>query len=56
MHLLIVYAGKGKSSLTIIAIAVPISVAMVLFAVGVCFLVRRTSKKYNTLLEENGKQ
>uniref|UniRef100_A0A2N9IYK4 Cysteine-rich receptor-like protein kinase 10 n=1 Tax=Fagus sylvatica TaxID=28930 RepID=A0A2N9IYK4_FAGSY len=44
---------KGKSSLTIIAIAVPISVAMVLFAVGVCFLVRRTSKKYNTLLEEN---
>jgi hypothetical protein len=36
--LLIVYAGKSKSSLIIIAIAVPISVSMVLFAVGLCFL------------------
>ena len=54
--MLIVYAGKNKSSLTIIAIAVPISVSMVLFAVGLCFLCRRTGKKYNTLPEENGKQ
>uniref|UniRef100_A0A2N9FA91 Cysteine-rich receptor-like protein kinase 10 n=1 Tax=Fagus sylvatica TaxID=28930 RepID=A0A2N9FA91_FAGSY len=47
------WIGKSKSSLIIIAIAVPISVSMVLLAVGLCFLRRRTSKKYNTLLEEN---
>ncbi|GMY37006.1 cysteine-rich receptor-like protein kinase 10 [Fagus crenata] len=47
--------GKSKSSLIIIAIAVPISVSMVLLAVGLCFLRRRTSKKYNTLLEENAR-
>ncbi|KAK7826192.1 putative cysteine-rich receptor-like protein kinase 31 [Quercus suber] len=34
--------GKSNSSATIIAIAVPVSVAMVLFAIGVCFLRRTT--------------
>nr|POE58722.1 isoform 2 of cysteine-rich receptor-like protein kinase 10 [Quercus suber] len=39
---LIVFTGKSNSSATIIAIAVPVSVAMVLFAIGVCFLRRTT--------------
>ena len=55
MMWLIVFTGKSKSSTTIIAIAVPISVAFVLFAIGVCFL-RRTSKKYDKFLEPDGKK
>ncbi|KAG2684222.1 hypothetical protein I3760_10G066900 [Carya illinoinensis] len=44
--------GRKTSSLTILAIAIPIAVSMVLFFVGYCFIRRRARKKYNTLPEE----
>ncbi|KAF7840694.1 cysteine-rich receptor-like protein kinase 10 [Senna tora] len=42
---------SGISSGTIVAIVVPISVAVLLFIVGVCFLTRRTRKKYDSAPE-----
>uniref|UniRef100_A0A2N9FB76 Cysteine-rich receptor-like protein kinase n=1 Tax=Fagus sylvatica TaxID=28930 RepID=A0A2N9FB76_FAGSY len=48
---------KGKShisSLTIVAIVAPISVSVVLFLMGYCFLVRRKAKKkYGAIQEED---
>uniref|UniRef100_A0A5B7A748 non-specific serine/threonine protein kinase n=1 Tax=Davidia involucrata TaxID=16924 RepID=A0A5B7A748_DAVIN len=45
--------GKGKiSTQTIIAIVVPICVSVVLFSIGVCFLVRKARKKYDAVEEE----
>ena len=57
MNQTIAYAGKSHiSSLTIVAIVAPISVSLVLFLMGYCFLVRRKAKKkYGALQEENGK-
>jgi hypothetical protein len=56
-RMLMVNAGKSKSSLTtIIAIVVPIAGSAVIFSIGCYFLRRRTKKNYNTLLAENGKQ
>jgi hypothetical protein len=55
--MIIVNAGKSKSSLIIIiAIVVPIAGSVVLFSIGWFFLRRRTKKTYNTLFAENGKQ
>ncbi|GLT54801.1 hypothetical protein SLA2020_279680 [Shorea laevis] len=46
--------GKDKISLLIIiAIVVPISVAVVLFVMGYCFLRRRAREKYNAVREED---
>ena len=57
----IVYAGKSHiSSLTIVAIAAIvalISVYVVLFLMGYCFLVRRKAKKkYGARQEEDGNE
>jgi hypothetical protein len=55
--MIIVNAGKSKSSLIIIiAIVVPIAGSVVLFSIGCFFLRRRIKKTYNTSLAENGKQ
>ncbi|XP_059435861.1 cysteine-rich receptor-like protein kinase 10 [Corylus avellana] len=52
-----VTAPKGKdtiSALTIVAIVVPISVSIVLFVIGYCFVInRRARKKYNAIQQEN---
>lgn len=45
---------SGKSSISlIVAIVVPIVVVLVLFIVGVCFLRKRASKKYNTFVQDS---
>ncbi|KAL2324339.1 hypothetical protein Fmac_023397 [Flemingia macrophylla] len=45
---------SGKSSISIIvAIIVPIVVVVVLFIVGICFLRKRASKKYNTFVQDS---
>ncbi|KAF3451653.1 hypothetical protein FNV43_RR07749 [Rhamnella rubrinervis] len=47
---------KGKSKIstgTIVAIAVPIAVCIVLFIVGACFIVRRAKSKQNSRRQEN---
>jgi membrane protein DedA with SNARE-associated domain len=55
--MIIVNAGKSKSSLIIIiAIVVPIAGSVVLFSIGCFFLRRRIKKTHNTSLAENGKQ
>jgi putative Mn2+ efflux pump MntP len=55
--MLMVNAGKSKSSLiTIIAIVVPIAGSVVILSIGCYFLRRRTKNNYNTLQAENGKQ
>ncbi len=58
MNQTIVYAGKSHiSSLAIVAIVVPISVQVVIFLMGYCFLVRRKAKKkYGALQEEDGNE
>ncbi|XP_059438375.1 cysteine-rich receptor-like protein kinase 10 [Corylus avellana] len=52
-----VTAPKGKdtiSVLTIVAIVGPISVSIVLFVIGYCFVInRRARKKYNAIQQEN---
>ncbi|GMY37058.1 cysteine-rich receptor-like protein kinase 10 [Fagus crenata] len=55
MNQTIAYAGKSHiSSLTIVAIVAPISVSVVLFLMGYCFLVRRKAKKkYGAIQEED---
>ncbi|KAK4588159.1 hypothetical protein RGQ29_019236 [Quercus rubra] len=45
---------KKLSSITIVAIVIPIAVSVVLLFIGCCFFCRRARKKYNTLPEENG--
>ncbi|KAH7837940.1 hypothetical protein Vadar_019880 [Vaccinium darrowii] len=46
--------GKGGiSSQVIIAVVVPIGIAIMLFIAGFCFITRRAKKKYNTLREDN---
>ncbi|CAK9146801.1 unnamed protein product, partial [Ilex paraguariensis] len=46
---------SGISSLQIVAIDVPIIVAVLLFIIGFCFLVRKAKKKnYDTVMEETG--
>ncbi|CAK9146805.1 unnamed protein product, partial [Ilex paraguariensis] len=51
----VVHAGKsGISSQIIVAIVVPIVVSLMLFIIGVCFLVRKAKKKnYHTVMEES---
>ncbi|XP_042941931.1 cysteine-rich receptor-like protein kinase 10 [Carya illinoinensis] len=49
----VVAGGSKMSSLTILAIVIPIAVAVVLFLVGFCFSRRRAMKKYNMVSEEN---
>ncbi|KAL5195001.1 Cysteine-rich receptor-like protein kinase 25 [Glycine soja] len=45
---------RGKNSISIIVpIVVPIVVVIVLFIVGVCFLRKRASKKYNTFVQDS---
>ena len=44
------------STATIVTIVAPISVSMVLFIVGCCFLTRRGKKKNNIVEEESGKE
>ena len=58
MQVNIVCAGKDQiSAVIIIAIVVPISVSIVLFVIGYCFLMKRRAKeKYNAIQEENGRQ
>nr|POE70704.1 cysteine-rich receptor-like protein kinase 25 [Quercus suber] len=46
--------GKKLSSITIVAIVIPIAVSVVLLFIGCCFFCRRARKKYNTLPDENG--
>ncbi|KAL5579028.1 hypothetical protein UlMin_011470 [Ulmus minor] len=46
--------GKSKiSSLTIVAIVVPIAVSLVLFVMGYCLITRRAKKKYNVVEQPN---
>ncbi|XP_041023461.1 cysteine-rich receptor-like protein kinase 10 [Juglans microcarpa x Juglans regia] len=45
--------GSKMSSLTILAIVIPIAVAVVLLFVGFCFFRRRALKKYNMVSKEN---
>jgi preprotein translocase subunit YajC len=54
----VVYAGKDQiSAVIIIAIVVPISLLILLFVAGYCFLIsRRARKKYDAIQEENGKR
>jgi heme/copper-type cytochrome/quinol oxidase subunit 2 len=44
------------SSLTIVAIVIPIVVSVVLFFIAYCFLRRRARKKRYTVFEENGEE
>lgn len=47
--------GKSKtSSLTIVAIVVPIAVGVMLFIIGFCFLRKRAKKKNNAVDQKNG--
>ncbi|KAK7280209.1 hypothetical protein RJT34_25271 [Clitoria ternatea] len=47
-------SSSGKSNIPIIvAIVIPIVVAMALFIVGCCFLRRRASTKYNTFIQDS---
>ena len=43
------------STAMIVAIVAPVSVSVVLFVVGCCFLTRR-GKKHNVVEEESGKE
>ncbi|GLT62424.1 hypothetical protein SLA2020_350630 [Shorea laevis] len=45
--------GSKMSSLTIVAIVIPIAGSVVLFFIAYCFLRRRARKKHNTSSEEN---
>jgi hypothetical protein len=56
--LTVVYAGKDQiSKVIIIAIVVPISISILLFVAGYCFLIStRARKKYDAVQEENGKK
>lgn len=47
--------GGGISTGTIVAIVVPITVAVLLFIVGICFLSRRARKKEGSLKEGKSK-
>ncbi|XP_054776913.1 cysteine-rich receptor-like protein kinase 10 [Prosopis cineraria] len=44
---------SGKSSGTVVATVVSITVAVLLFIVGVCFLSKRTRKEYDTVADGN---
>ncbi|KDP20812.1 hypothetical protein JCGZ_21283 [Jatropha curcas] len=44
---------SGMSTVTIVAIVVPISVSIVLFCMGFCFLRRRARKKYDAVQEDD---
>jgi len=47
--------GGGISTGTIVAIVVPITVAVLLFIVGICFLSRRARKKQSSVKEGKSK-
>jgi len=47
--------GSGISTGTIVAIVVPITVAVLLFIVGICFLSRRARKKQGSVKEGKSK-
>ncbi|XP_057986388.1 cysteine-rich receptor-like protein kinase 10 isoform X2 [Hevea brasiliensis] len=52
-------SGQGKSGIsvvTIVAIVAPISISIVLFCMGYCFLRRRARKKYDAIEEDGGNE
>ncbi|KAJ9169028.1 hypothetical protein P3X46_020498 [Hevea brasiliensis] len=47
---------SGISAVTIVAIVAPISISIVLFCMGYCFLRRRARKKYDAIQEDGGNE
>ena len=49
------YAGERKfSTTTILAIAIPIAVSVLLFVIAYCYIVRKPKKKYDAVTDETG--